>query len=129
MHGWYVIARDSRGETSVSELWTFRSNIPPFAPTHIRPGDNAVIVDHYASFSWSAVDADHDEMVHRVYVATRSDDLSQVAPHCVVATPADCPPLPLARLKTYYWRIDISDGKDTTEGRINSFSVAGIVVS
>ncbi len=110
---WQVIARDSKGATSTSDVWHFTtsvvSNKPPTPPIPISPVETEN-VSTSVTLSWKSSDADGDEIIYDLYFGTEPN-----------------PPLFRADLKstsyqlknleydtTYYWYVVAKDTKGAT---------------
>ena len=70
MHRWSVIPSDGFGNgTCLSGKWnfTYSRNLPP-AATLVAPAEDAVVRTSSTALSWSAADAENDQMAYAVFV-------------------------------------------------------------
>jgi len=95
------------------------TNSPP-AVTLQSPEDEASLDQTNIQLSWEGTDDDGEELTYTVYLDTQSDP-QDMAGEDLDATSLDISDL--GRGETYYWKVMASDGTDTTDSDIWSFSV------
>jgi len=101
-------------------VWSF--TVPPKTAYFPDPADNAEFVDLNVTLSWTAGSG---AKLH--FVAFSEDpDEAQNATGIPNGT-TTYRPGPLQLAKTYYWRIDESDGTETHKGDVWSFTTVGAV--
>jgi len=100
-------------------VWSF--SIPPKTAYFPDPTDGAELVDLDTRISWTA---GFGAKLHYVVFGEDFDEVSNTAMGRPYGT-TTYNPGPLKLAKTYYWRIDESDGFDTYKGEIWSFTTIG----
>lgn len=123
---WKVIARDQKGNTSSSPLWSFSTryeqNSPPNMPNNPQPenGISSLSIE-YSTLSWSGGDPDSFSTVtYDIYFGKAVDSLTQlsVSQSDTFLTVSD-----LNFNTQYFWKIVAKDHYGLiTEGQIWSFS-------
>jgi hypothetical protein len=102
-------------------VWSF--SIPPRTAYSPNPADRAEFVDLNVQLKWTA---GLGTILHYVVFGDNFDEVSNAATGTKNGTTSYSPgPLKLA--KTYYWRIDESDGFETYKGQVWSFTTEGAV--
>jgi hypothetical protein len=101
-------------------VWSF--TVPPKTAYSPVPADGAEFVELSAQLSWTAGDG---AKLHYVAFGTDFDEVSNAAGVRNGTTKYNPGPLELA--KTYYWRVDESDGSQTYKGEVWSFTTEGAV--
>jgi hypothetical protein len=101
-------------------VWSF--TVPPKTAYFPVPADGAEFVALNAQLSWTAGDG---AKIHYVAFGTDFDEVSNAAGVRNGTTRYNPGPLELA--KTYYWRVDESDGFVTYKGEVWSFTTEGAV--
>ncbi|MHC4204602.1 MAG: LamG-like jellyroll fold domain-containing protein [Planctomycetota bacterium] len=102
-------------------VWSF--TVPPKTAYFPDPEDNAEFVDLDVTLSWTA---GFGAKIHFVVFGEDYDDVNEAAQGTPNGTTSYTPgPLQLA--KTYYWRVDESDGVETHKGEVWSFTTEGAV--
>jgi len=102
-------------------VWSF--SIPPRTAYSPNPADGAEFVDLNVQLKWTA---GLGTILHYVFFGDNFDEVSNAATGTKNGTTSYSPgPLKLA--KTYYWRVDESDGFETYKGQVWSFTTEGAV--
>jgi len=103
------------------EIWSF--SIPSKTAYNPVPADGAEFVDLDVQLTWTT------GLGAKLNFIVFGDDFDEVsnAPAGVPSGPARYSPGPLELAKTYYWRVDESDGLQTYKGQVWSFTTAGAV--
>ncbi|HUU20383.1 MAG TPA: LamG-like jellyroll fold domain-containing protein [Sedimentisphaerales bacterium] len=112
---------DEVNEASSDSPWTgevWRFTVPPLTAWKPTPPENARLVDPETDLSWSP---GWGAKMHTVYFGDNFDDVNN-ATGGVAQMPATYALDPLEMGKTYYWRVDEFDAKDTYKGNIWSFT-------
>jgi len=112
---WKVVAADSRGATSESDVWRFTTqpntaNAAPRVPALTQPADNATAVAVLPVLRWNTLsDSNGDAVFARVYIGRSASTLDVVAGDLTATqyTPAK----PLASNTEYYWQVLAYDNK------------------
>ncbi len=103
------------------DIWSF--SIPPKTAYSPEPVDSAQFVDLNVVLNWTA---GFGAKLHTVYIGEDFDTVNKAAGGTPIGLVSYAPgPLKLA--KTYYWRVDESDGTDTYKGDVWSFTTEGAV--
>ena len=103
------------------DVWSF--SIPPKTAYSPNPADGAEFVDLDVQLKWTI---GFGAKLHYVVFGEEFDEVSNTAMGKPNGTTIYNPgPLKLA--KTYYWRVDESDGFDMYKGQVWSFTTAGAV--
>ena len=103
-------------------VWSL--SIPPKMAHNPNPTDGAELIDAEATLSWTA---GLGAKLHTVYLG---EDYEAVA-NATGGVPGQITtyePGPLEFTKTYYWRVDESDGVDTHKGDVWSFTTADLML-
>ena len=114
---WRVDEVEADGETKHrGDIWSF--TVPPYTAWKPSPPNNGQFIDLDADLSWSP---GWGAKLHTVYFGENFDDVnsatggtSQVTTSYALDT--------LEMGKTYYWRVDESDGRQTYIGDVWSFT-------
>jgi hypothetical protein len=112
---------DEVNEASPDSPWTgdlWRFTVPPLTAWKPTPPDNARLVDPDADLSWSP---GWGAKMHTVYFGDNFDDVDN-ATGGVAQMPATYELDSLEMGKTYYWRVDEFDAKDTHKGEVWNFT-------
>ena len=102
-------------------VWSF--TVPPKTAYLPNPVDNAEFVDLDVTLGWTA---GYGAKLHFIVFDEDYDDVNDA----VQGTPngsTSYRPGPLQLAKTYYWRVDESDGVETHKGDVWSFTTIGAV--
>jgi hypothetical protein len=102
-------------------VWSFM--VPPKSAYFPAPTDNAEFVDLGVRLSWTA---GFGAKVHYVVFGEDFDEVNNAAMGKLNGT-TTYNPGPLKLAKTYYWRIDESDGIEMHKGQVWSFTTLGAV--
>ncbi|MHC4205408.1 MAG: LamG domain-containing protein [Planctomycetota bacterium] len=102
------------------EIWSFM--VPPKTAYFPDPADGAEFVDLNVRLTWTP---GYGAKMHYVVFGEDFDEVSN-APSGVLST-GSFNPGPLKLAKTYYWRVDESDGVETYKGQVWSFTTEGAV--
>jgi hypothetical protein len=103
------------------EVWSFM--VPPKTAYFPDPADGAEFVDLSVRLGWTA---GYGAKLHYVVFGEDFDEVSNAA----MGTPSGTTsysPGPLKLAKTYYWRVDETDGFETYKGDVWSFTTEGAV--
>ncbi len=99
------------------DIWSF--TVPPVNAYDPIPADGSKFIDQNVELSWNA---GYGSKLHIVYFGDDFDTVSNAA-----GEPSQGPttynPGTLELEKTYYWRIDESDGFETVKGDVWSFTI------
>jgi len=111
------------GSPWTGDVWSFM--IPSSKAYDPEPADGAEFVDPNVTLSW---EPGYRAMIHFVYFGDNFEEVNNASEGRIGATATYSPGL-LELGKTYYWRVDESDGRDTHKGDVWSFTVgAGVRV-
>ena len=102
-------------------VWSF--SIPPKTAYFPNPADGAEFVALDVQLKWTA---GFGAKLHYVVFGEDSDEVSNTAMGVPNGT-TSYNPGPLKLAKTYYWRVDESDGFQTYKGQVWSFTTEGAV--
>jgi len=102
------------------QVWSF--SIPPKTAYSPNPADDAEFVDLDVQLKWTA---GFGAKLHYIVFGEDFDEVSNAMGRPYGTTTYNPGPLKLA--KTYYWRVDESDGFDTYKGQVWSFTTTGAV--
>lgn len=94
-------------------------NYAPFAPTLITPESGKSIDPTQVTFSWQTTDLDGDALTYTVYVDTV--DGKQTPPAAQQNLTQTSLTLDLEPGKVYYYRVEASDGKNTSSSITRAF--------
>jgi len=103
------------------EVWNF--SIPSKTAYEPIPADGAEFIDLNVELTWTV------GLGAKLHYIVFGDDFDEVsnAEAGVQSGPANYTPGPLELAKTYYWRVDESDGFQTYKGQVWSFTTEGAV--
>ena len=125
-YSWYVTSFNQRANiTQTSAVYQFYLqgegivNYAPFAPTLITPESGKSIDPTQVTFSWQTTDLDGDALTYTVYVDTV--DGKQTPPAAQQNLTQTSLTLDLEPGKLYYYRVEASDGKNTSSSITRSF--------
>jgi len=102
-------------------VWSF--TVPPKTAYNPVPANGDEFIDLNAKLSWTA---GFGAKVHYVILGEDFGDVNNAVTGVPNGT-TNYNPGPLKLAKTYYWRVDESDGFDTYKGQIWSFTTEGAV--
>jgi hypothetical protein len=102
-------------------VWSF--TVPPNTAYAPVPDDGAEFVDTDAKLTWTP---GFGAKLHFVVFGEDYDEVNDTATGTLTGS-ASYTPGPLMLAKTYYWRVDESDGSQTYKGDIWSFTTLGAV--
>jgi hypothetical protein len=102
-------------------VWSF--SLPPKTAYFPDPTDGAEFVDLDVQLKWTA---GFGAKLHYIVFGEDFDEVSNTAMGRPYGT-TTYNPGPLKLAKTYYWRVDESDGFDTYKGQVWSFTTVGAV--
>jgi hypothetical protein len=102
-------------------VWSFR--VPPRTAYAPLPSDGAEFVELNAVLGWTA---GFDAKLHFIVFGEDFDQVNN-APMGVLTGLTNYTPGPLQLAKTYYWRVDESDGFEIRKGEVWSFTTLGAV--
>ncbi|MHC4204018.1 MAG: hypothetical protein ACYSTT_05160 [Planctomycetota bacterium] len=103
------------------EVWSF--TVQPKTAYSPNPADSSEFVDLNVELSWTA---GHGAKLHFVVFGDDFDTVSN-ATEGTLSGLTRYSPGPLELAKTYYWRVDESDGSETHKGDVWSFTTEGAV--
>lgn len=125
-YSWYVTSFNQRANiTQTSTVYQFYLqgegivNYAPFAPTLLTPESGKSIDAAQVTFSWQTTDLDGDALTYTVYVDTV--DGKQTPPAAQQNLTQTSLTLDLESAKVYYYRVEASDGKNTSSSITRSF--------
>ena len=101
----------------VGDVWSFM--IPPSMAYAPEPADGAEFIDPNVTLSW---EPGYRAKLHTVYFGDNFDEVNNASAGRPQGTETYTPGL-LELGKTYYWRVDEFDGRDTHKGDVWSFTV------
>ncbi|MFC1604394.1 LamG-like jellyroll fold domain-containing protein [Planctomycetota bacterium] len=102
-------------------VWSF--TVPPKTAYAPEPTDGTEFIDLNVVLSWTP---GFGAKLHFIILGEDFDEVNNAAMG-VPTGPASYSPGPLKLAKTYYWRVDESDGFETYKGDIWSFTTEGAV--
>ena len=105
----------------IGDVWSF--SIPSRTAYNPVPVDGAESVDLKIKLSWTA---GLGAKFHTIYFGENFEDVNNDTKGISMGT-ASYTPSSLKLAKTYYWRIDESDGFNTYKGEVWSFTTVGAV--
>ena len=103
------------------DVWSF--SLPPKTAYFPVPADGAEFVDLDVRLTWTA---GYSAKLHYIVFGEDFDEVSNAAMGIPYGT-TNYSPGPLQLAKTYYWRVDESDGFETYKGEVWSFTTEGAV--
>ncbi|MBN2592692.1 MAG: hypothetical protein JXA81_04220, partial [Sedimentisphaerales bacterium] len=103
------------------DVWSF--SIPSKTAYQPIPADSAEFIDLNVELAWTP---GLGAKVHYVVFGDDFDEVSSTETGALIG-PAHYTPGPLELAKTYYWRIDESDGLEIYKGEVWSFTTEGAV--
>jgi hypothetical protein len=103
------------------DVWSF--SIPSKTAYNPVPADDAENVDLNVRLSWTT---GIDAKIHYIYFGEDFDEVNNDTTGIRVGT-ANYTPGPLKLAKTYYWRVDESDGTEINKGEVWSLTTLGAV--
>jgi hypothetical protein len=103
------------------DVWSFM--IPPKTAYYPEPADGAEFIDQNVQLTWTA---GFGAKIHYVVFGEDFDEVSNTAMGVPNGT-TSYNPGSLKLAKTYYWRVDESDGFETYKGEVWSFTTLGAV--
>ncbi len=119
---WRIDEVEADGTTKYKgDVWSF--SIPSKSAYNPVPADGAEFVPIDATLTWTA---GLGAKLHYVVFGDDFDEVSSAATG-VESGPANYTPGPLELAKTYYWRVDESDGFEMYKGQVWSFTTEGAV--
>jgi len=101
----------------VGDIWSFK--VTPYTAHDPEPADGAVQVDPNVTLSW---EQGYHAKLHTVFFGDSFAEVSNAAMGVLNGTTTYSPGF-LELGKTYYWRVDEFDGRDTYKGDVWSFTV------
>ncbi len=118
---WRVDEIEADGTKNTGYVWSF--TIPPKTAYDPIPADKAEMVDLGTTLKWTS---GHDAKLHFVVFGEDFDDVNNAVAGKPTGT-TSYNPGQLKLAKTYYWRVDESDGLETHKGEVWSFTTEGAV--
>ncbi len=101
------------------DVWSF--SIPPKTAYFPDPADGAEIVSLDVQLSWTA---GYGAKIHYIVFGEDFDEVNNPETGVLHGT-TTYNPGPLKLAKTYYWRVDESDGEETIKGEVWNFTTLG----
>lgn len=126
-YSWYVISKNSGGETAQSPTWKFynageaTSSYAPFPAEFVAPARSQVLGSSTTSVTleWKGSDVDNDIKEYDVFFGTVSPPTTKVTTTSNTSFSVD-----VTSGNTYYWRvITYDDQNNNSESQIFGFSV------
>ena len=110
---WKVVAKDGKGGSISSPVWSFRTvpNNPPETPSNPSPLNGSIDQAISLSLSWTCSDPDGDALTYDVYFGISSNPTTAISTGQIAQNISRSG---LANLTTYYWKIVAKDGKGGT---------------
>jgi hypothetical protein len=105
------------GDISVGDVWSFK--ITPSTAHDPEPADGAEFVEPDVTLRW---EPGFGSKLHTVYLGDNFAEVSNATGGHPLGTPSYNPGL-LQSGKTYYWRVDEFDGRETHKGDVWHFTV------
>jgi hypothetical protein len=102
-------------------VWSF--TVPPKTAYNPVPSDGNESIDLNVQLSWTA---GFGAKFHYIIFGEDFDEVNNTAAGFPIGT-TNYKPGPLKLAKTYYWRVDESDGFETAKGEVWSFTTEGAV--
>jgi len=102
---------------SVGDVWSFK--LAPYTAYDPDPADGAELVETNVTLSW---EPGYHAKLHAVYFGDNYEEVNNATDGRPRGAPTYSPGL-LELGKTYYWRVDEFDGRDTHKGDVWSFTV------
>ena len=125
-YSWYVTSFNQRANiTQTSAVYQFYLqgegivNYAPFAPTLLTPESGKSIDATQVTFSWQTTDLDGDTLTYTLYVDTVDGKQTPTAAQQNLTQTSLT--LDLEPGKVYYYRVEASDGKNTSSSITRSF--------
>ncbi len=114
---WRIDEVEADGQTKhQGDVWSF--TVPPYTAWKPSPPNNGQFIDLDADLRWTP---GWGAKLHYVYFGETFDDVNNATGATAqITTTYALPTLELG--KTYYWRIDESDGRQTYRGNVWSFT-------
>lgn len=75
---WKVVATDSKGVSTSSEVWSFKFARLPNKPFNLKPVNNAIVSNNVVEFSWDCTHPDLDKMTYEIYFSDANTDLKRI---------------------------------------------------
>lgn len=122
LHYWKIIAKDSKGGETGSDVWSFTSgNFSPSVATIISPVDQATKISENTPLKWNAsTDPENDNITYDVYLGTNNPPTTKVSSD---QTATEYTPTGQTNATTYYWQIISKDDKGgSTTGQVWSYT-------
>ena len=126
---WKIIAKNTSGETTESETFTFTTyNTPPEKPTLLSPTDGEINVSSTPTLTWNkSNDIDGDTTTYCIYLKKEGESFQYLA-----STGTDTSytiTSPLNDFTTYYWRVYAIDGttNETNCSSSSSFTIENYI--
>ncbi len=111
---WKVVAKDAKGGSTESEIWSFTTRSPNQAPAAfslLSPAHKDINVEIGTDLTWeAAIDPDFDVVIYDVYIGTSSIDLKVVSKGQAGTSFSPT----LLKGYTYFWRVVAKDGNGGT---------------
>jgi len=115
---WRILVSDDEF-TATSEIWSFSLNAKPEIQMD-EPENEKILASTDVMLSWIASDGDSDDLTYHVYL----DD--QEIPQTLVASNITSTSFEVSDLQdgeSYYWYVEVSDGRENTTTPVFSFSI------
>jgi len=115
---WRIDEIEADGTKHEGDIWSL--TIPPYTAWKPVPPNNGQFIDLDADLSWTP---GWGAKLHVVYFGDNFDDVNN-ASGGTAQVPTNYALGTLELGKTYYWRVDESDGRQTLKGNVWSFTTA-----
>lgn len=121
---WYVVTKDANNVVSTSPTWTFFINSAPSKPVLTSPTEGAVDFAQAGELTWTAEDAENDDLTYDLYLGTTS------TPALVAADLADAAYSPEMTATTkYYWKVVAKDSHGASTSSVVGSFTTGVASS
>ena len=117
---WRVDEIDAAGAITAGDVWSFST--ASLKAYDAFPKNGAKFTPTDVELTWTP---GYGMILHTVYFGTSFDEVKDASGGTAQATTTYTPASPLAQTKTYYWRVDESDGTTTEKGDVWTFTTIG----
>ena len=121
VYTWQVVARDEHGNISRSPVWRFTTRNHPPTIRLLSPANNATGITGVITLRWQGEDLDNDPLTYEVFFGTR-DNLEKIE----TTTQTSLSIRTYGANTQYFWRVTVSDGRDTVTSETRSLTTGEI---